>query len=309
MGAMTRGLGRGLDALLGSYSEDISAPEVMLLPISIIKANPNQPRKRFNDESLSELADSIRVSGLLQPIMVRPVRDSEEREYELVAGERRLRAGKLAGLEEVPAIVRELSDDESLVFALIENLQREDLNAIEEAQGLASLRDQLGLSQEELADKVGKSRPAVANSLRLLQLPEIIQEDLQSGALTAGHGRALLAVDDDKAMLRLREGIISNGLSVREAEAAAAYFKRTGALPGETRKKSTRGRGAQAADPVLSRLEIELNQSLEFKISVKGDIAKGKIIFGYSDKEQLLALMAAFGKENEARSILEETAE
>jgi ParB family chromosome partitioning protein len=302
---MTRGLGRGLDALLGSYSEDVEAPEVMLLPVQIIRANPNQPRKDFDEEALKELSDSIRSSGLLQPILVRPVKEAEDREYEIVAGERRLRAGKLAGLEEVPCIVREIGDDESLAIALIENLQREDLNVVEEARGLAHLQKQFGMSQEELADKVGKSRSAVTNILRLLQLPDEILEDMRVGKLTAGHGRALLAVEDDKARLRLRKKILNGPLSVREAEAAAAYFKRTGALPGESAGKKPRSKGARRSE-ALAKIQDALNRTLTYDISLTGDVSKGKITFSYSDEQQLMRLMAAFGVEEDVKPLLKE---
>lgn len=305
MGAMTRGLGRGLDALLGSYSDDVEAPEIMLLPTAAIRSNPNQPRKEFDEEALKELAASIRASGLLQPVLVRPVRDSDEYDYELVAGERRLRASKLAGLEDIPTIVRDISDEESMAVALVENLQREDLNAMEEAQGLHQLQKQFGLSQEELAEKIGKSRPAVANTLRLLNLPSEVQDDIRSGRLAAGHGRALLAVDDNDARLRLRQRILDNDLSVREVEAAVSYFKRVGALPGESAPKQARGRKSKRLTAPMSRLEEELNRSLDFNIRLSGNSGKGKITFSYADKAQFLNLLAAFGMREDAQALLE----
>jgi ParB family chromosome partitioning protein len=302
---MTRGLGRGLDALLGSYSEDVGAPEVMLLPTAVIRSNPNQPRKEFDEEALNELAASIRASGLLQPVLVRPARDSDEHEYELVAGERRLRASKLAELDEIPAIVRDISDEESMAVALVENLQREDLNAMEEAQGLHQLQRQFGLSQEELAEKIGKSRPAVANTLRLLNLPQEIQGDIRSGQLAAGHGRALLAIDDNDARLRLRQRILNEDMSVREVEAAVSYFKRVGALPGESAPKQARGKKAKRLPASMTRLEDELNRSLDFKIRLSGNSGKGKITFSYADKDQLLNLLAVFGMREDAQTLLE----
>jgi len=305
MGAMTRGLGRGLDALLGGYSEDVESPGVMLLPTAVIRSNPNQPRKEFDEEALGELAASIRVSGLLQPVLVRPVRDSDEFDYELVAGERRLRASKLAQLDEIPVIIRDISDEESMAVALVENLQREDLNAMEEAYGLRQLQRQFGLSQEELAEKIGKSRPAVANTLRLLNLPDEVQEDIRSGNLAAGHGRALLALDDEDARLRMRERIIKDGLSVREVEAAVAYFKRVGILPGEEDKPSARGKKTAKTPAPLNRLEDRLNQSLDYKVKLSGNPGKGKITFSYKDKEQLLGLLAVFGIGEDLESLLE----
>lgn len=305
MGAMNRGLGRGLDALLGGYNEDVEAPEVMLLSIESIKANPNQPRKHFDEEALKELADSIKSSGLLQPVLVRPMHESDDDTYELVAGERRLRASKMAGLEEVPAIVRHMEDDESLAVALIENLQREDLNVIEEAQGMAHLQQQFGMSQEMLAEKVGKSRSAVANILRLLHLPAEIQEDMRSGRISGGHGRALLAIENDQARLRLRQKIVNERLSVREVEAAAQYFKQSGMLPGEAAQKSTRGKRPKVKPGPLAKLQEELNKSLDYGVSLSGDVGKGKITFAYNDAQQLKSILAAMGLETDVDALLQ----
>jgi ParB family chromosome partitioning protein len=273
----------------------VEAPEVVLIPTEIIRPNENQPRSSFDEEALKELAESIRVSGVLQPILVRPVRDSDEREYELVAGERRLRAGKLAGLVEIPAMIRDMSDEESLAVALIENLQREDLNPIEEAKGLAQLQQRFELNQETLAERVGKSRPAIANALRLLHLPDQMQEAIRSGRLSAGHGRALLAVDDENARGRLSELILEKGMSVREAEAAATYYKRTGSLPGESAAKKSRGRRKQELPKELVAMQRRLNENLGCKVSFKGDVESGRIVLEYSDRGQLEKLVATLG--------------
>ena len=185
-----RGLGRGLDALLGGVREDekktSDSAEVRMISVENITPNPHQPRREFSEEALIELAASIKARGVLQPILIRPLGAGK---YELVAGERRLRASKLSGLTEIPTLVREMSDQESLAIALIENLQREDLNAVEEAFGYQRLQQEFGLSQEELARQVGKSRSAVANCLRLLNLPDAVQKDIQQNTITAGHGQ------------------------------------------------------------------------------------------------------------------------
>ena len=228
-----RGLGRGLDALLQGFGEDLEAPEIVLVPVEKIRPNPKQPRRDFDEAALHELSESIRASGVLQPILVRPV-EEDDYLYELVAGERRWRASNLAELEEIPAIIKTLGDEESLAIALVENLQREDLNPIEEALGLKLLQQEYGLTQDQLAEKVGKSRPAIANMLRLTFLPETIQMDIRSGAMSAGHGRSLLVLSDaEEEQQEMRRRILERSLSVREAEAIAAYWKRNGVLPGE----------------------------------------------------------------------------
>ena len=228
-----RGLGRGLDALLGGVKEDekisSESAEVRMIPVGNITPNPHQPRREFSEEGLNDLAASIKTRGVLQPVLVRSLGSGR---YELVAGERRLRASKQAGLVEIPTLIREMTDQESLAIALIENLQREDLNAVEEALGYQRLQQEFGLSQEELARQVGKSRSAVANSLRLLNLPDSVQQDIQQNAISAGHGRAIMAVSDEEMQDALHHRIVDNGLTVRQAEAQAAFCKQNGRLPG-----------------------------------------------------------------------------
>ena len=193
MATSTRGLGRGLDALLGGLNPDTGATpgEVKNIPLAAISPNPHQPRKEFDPVALDDLASSIKSQGVLQPILVRPL-EAQPGTFELVAGERRLRASKLAGLNEIPALVRALDDRESLAIALIENLQREDLNAMEEAEGYRQLLDQFFVTQEDLARQIGKSRPALANALRLLQLPDEVQEDVRRGKLSAGDRKSVV---------------------------------------------------------------------------------------------------------------------
>lgn len=222
------GLGRGLDALYednsAAFPDEKVEDGIKMVRVSAIEPNRGQPRKEFDSESLSELADSIREHGVLQPLLVRrmPGASLDEESYQLVAGERRWRAARMAGLSEVPVVVREMSEAEVLEFALIENLQREDLNPLEEAGGYQELIDTFGLTQEEVARKVGRSRSAVANALRVLKLPQELHPYLRDGDLTAGHAKALLTVKERGKMLKLAEITIEQGLSVREVERRAA---------------------------------------------------------------------------------------
>ncbi len=262
------GLGRGLDALLPSDGVRMSQ-----LPLALIEPGPFQPRRRFNEASLQELAESVRVKGVLQPLLVRPKGDG----YELVAGERRFRAAQLAGLTEVPAIIREMSDQEALELALVENLQREDLNPVEEALGYQRLID-LGLSQEEVAARVGKARSTVANALRLLQLPRAALEALEQGAITPGHARALLMLPESKRLWGLRE-ILSRQLSVREAERLKARL-------GQPPQKR------QAYPEVAAALEARLG----VRVRITGH-RRGRIELHYASAEELQALLDLLGYE------------
>ena len=297
MADTARGLGRGLDALLKGFQDGLEAPEIILAPTEKIRPNPGQPRRDFKEESLAELAESIKQNGLLQPILVRPL-EQEDLQYELVAGERRWRAGRMAGLDEVPAIVKNFSDEEALVFALIENLQRQDLNPMEEATGLEHLQKQFDLTQEDLAARLGKSRPAVANSLRLLRLPENVQEDIRSGRLSAGHGRCLLSIADEPARAELHARILKQGLSVRQAEAQAAYWKRTKTLPGaETaRKKEAASKEAVQKEPrEITELRKELKQVLQVEVKVQGGLSKGRLVLEYGNETELAKLLSRLG--------------
>ena len=210
------GLGRGLDSLFADNSSE-DGKEVSTLRISDIEPNKDQPRKDFDAEALAVLADSIREHGVLQPILVRPISESR---YQIVAGERRWRASKMAGLTEIPAVIREMTEEETMQLAMIENLQREDLNAIEEALGYELLMTRYHMTQDEVSKRVGKSRSAVANALRLLKLPKKTSELVRSGALSAGHARALLQSDDEALINEVAEKIVRTGMSVRDAERA-----------------------------------------------------------------------------------------
>jgi ParB family chromosome partitioning protein len=271
-----RRLGRGLAALIGDEGETAvvrDARAVKQLPIEHLKGNPNNPRKSFSEEDLEELARSIREKGLLQPIVVRP-RGSDE--YEIVAGERRWRAAQRAGIHDVPALVRELSDGEALEVALIENIQRSDLNALEEARGYTQLIDQFRYTQQQLADSLGKSRSHIANTLRLLSLPEEVRRLIEDGSLTAGHARALVAAESPG---ELAAQIVKLGLNVREAERLSrAHGGR--AARGGTR----RARG----DANIEALEKALREALGLRVEIAEGAGKsGKVTIHYQTLEQL----------------------
>ena len=257
------GLGKGLDALFADNANE-NGKDVSTLRISDIEPNRDQPRKDFDEEAMLQLADSIREHGVLQPILVRPI-DTDR--FQIVAGERRWRASRMAGLTEIPAVVREMTEDEMMQLAMIENLQREDLNAIEEALGYKLLLDRYEMTQDEVAKRVGKSRPAVANSLRLLNLPEKTAKLVRNGDLSAGHARALLAADDDKTIDELAEKIVKTGMSVREVERAVKPKKET---PKTTEKTIQLEKDALFCKEVEVALTTELGRRVSVKPSDNG---------------------------------------
>lgn len=295
----SKGLGRGLDALFGGTApkQEPQGQEsaVNLMPITALHPNPNQPRRHFDDAALRELADSIKSQGIIQPLLVRP--QGGENTYQIVAGERRWRAAQLAGLKEVPVYVRQLSDKEVMAAALIENLQREDLNPIEEAEALQALRDALELTQEELASRLGKSRPAIANALRLLQLSATARADIQAGLLSAGHARCLLGIDAPTASEALRQRILSHKLTVREAEDAAAFWRGHNALPWEQEDTSPQPRAKAPRKKSLQfkTLQMNLCSSIGCKTQVSGDENSGRIAFAYGSREELEQLLQKLG--------------
>ena len=269
-----RGLGRGLSALLGEETATAGsgAREV---PIELIRPNPDQPRTHFAEAELEELAASIRRRGLLQPILVRPAPGAPG-EYQIVAGERRWRAAQRAGLQSAPVLVRELNDLETLEAALIENLQRADLNPLEEAGAYAALMAAGGVTQEQAAEAVGKSRSHVANTLRLLQLPAPVQAMVRDGRLSAGHARAVLAAHEPQA---LAVQILAEGLNVREAEALARRSAETGARPAA---RSPRGKSADTL-----ALERDLGERLGLQVEITDRDGKGDVRIRYKSLEQL----------------------
>jgi ParB family chromosome partitioning protein len=268
-------LGKGLGALLGEYLEpDPAAGDVRKIPLRSIVPNPLQPRRTFTTEELAELAASIRQNGLLQPLVVRPAPNAPGR-YELVAGERRFRAISSLEWTEVPAMVREASDDTLLVLALVENLQREALNPLEEAEGYQALADRFDMKHAEIAEAVGKSRSTVANLVRLLALPAGIRSMLEDGTLSTGHARALLAVEDAVRAVDLARVAASEGWSVREIERRIA---------GLTKRKSPRG--TRPLDPVVRALQEALGDHVQSRVHVRpGRAGRGKIEVHYHDPE------------------------
>lgn len=278
MAPKKNGLGRGLGSLLADNSiEENNSIQPVKLDIMDIEPNKEQARKQFDETALSELADSIAQHGVLQPLLVRPIIGGG---YQLIAGERRWRASRIAGLTQVPVIIKELNDDEAAVISLIENLQREDLNPIEEAYGFASLIKDFDLTQEEAARRVGKSRPAVANALRLLRLPQEVIDAVREGKLSAGHARALAAIEDEKTAIFAAKTVMEKGLSVRETE---KLVKALTAEKKEKRKKTA------ARSSFFDEVELSLNNSLgrKAKVVTKSGKESGTLEIDFYDKDDL----------------------
>ena len=272
------GLGKGLDAIFAENGTEESNRSAEELKLSDLEPNRGQPRKDFDDETLAELADSISQHGILQPLLVRPIFGGG---YQIVAGERRWRAARMAGLTTVPAIIRELDDEQVMEIALIENLQREDLSPLEEAMGYQSLMDSYDMTQEEVAKIVGKSRSAVANVLRLLKLPEEVQSLIRSGQVSAGHGRALLSFPDDTEKIAVAKRVIDEDLSVREVERLA---QKANEVP---KKKDVKPRGI----PYFNEVELSLHDYLGRKVRVNGDEKKGTLQIEFYGQEDLSELI------------------
>ena len=305
----TRGLGKGLDALFGdaevtlqsraeknSKNEDEKNEDpkqkvdknertgggIDYIDINDIKPNSNQPRKTFDEDKLNELAASIEEHGLIQPLVLRKA----EKGYEIVAGERRWRAARKIGIREIPCIVRELTDEENMLLAIIENMQREDLNPIEEAEGIRQMIETYGLTQEEVSKSVGKSRPYIANSLRLLRLPETVRKYIEDGSLSTGHAKAIAAVSDEKKQIELAEVAIRDGLSVRQLEKLAQQDK-SGV--------KTRSRVKQKTADV-KRVEEDLKNALGTKVTLNQKGKKGKIEIEFYSKDELERLIELLKK-------------
>lgn len=297
------GLGRGIDVLFRNSSAapgrntaeadgDAEEQGSTLLPLAVLRPCPYQPRRIFEDQPLQELAESIRSQGIVQPLLVRPIAGGTH--YEIVAGERRFRAAKIAGLSEVPVIIRSMSDDEALTVAIVENLQREDLNPLEEAEAMHALRERLGESQEALAARIGKSRSAVANALRLLQLPDDMRQALAGNLFTPGHARAVLAIVEDDLQRQLYDVIVARQLSVRDAESAVQHYKRTGQLPAAfvSGGESVKSAGSRSPKPELIRdVQRVLRETLGAKVTVSGSGDMGRVTIPYDTAEHLAELM------------------
>ena len=292
MSTKKRGLGRGLDALIGAAGlgrpeepgatqPASSAAQASTLPVDLLQRGRYQPRRDFNPEALEELANSIRAQGLIQPVVVRPVAGGR---YEIIAGERRWRAAQMAGLQDIPAIVRDVPDEAAIAMALIENIQRADLNAIEEAAALQRLQQEFGLTHEAIAAAVGKSRTTVTNIMRLLGLPADVRQHLESKALEMGHGRALLGLPADQQSAVARE-VVSRGLSVRETEALVRRH-----LAPKPAKAPPADAGAD-----VRQLERELSETIGAAVAIEHKRGgKGRVVIDYASLEQLDGLLAFF---------------
>lgn len=276
------GLGRGLGALMLENSVD-DMVSTNTLSINEIVPNKDQPRKTFDEGALQELADSIVQHGVLQPLLVRPLTTGG---YQLVAGERRWRASRIAGLKEVPVVIKELSDVETMEIAIIENLQREDLNPIEEAEGLQALIDRCGFTQEDVATSVGKSRPAIANSLRLLKLPQEVRNMTRDGKLSAGHARALLAFEGDAMIQEMADNIIRNNLTVRDVERLAKMSEKSGGTKTAARRR----------DSFYDEVELSLTEVLGRKVKVYNGRGKGTLEIEFYSADDLKEIANKLGE-------------
>ena len=276
------GLGKGLDALFLDNSTEEKGGSVTV-SLNEIEPNRDQPRKDFDEEALSELAESIALHGVIQPLLVRPISDGG---YQLVAGERRWRASRMAGLTEVPVFIREMSDRQVAEVALIENLQREDLNPLEEAKGYAQLMKDYSLTQEQVAKSVGKSRPAVANAMRILELPDEVLEYVRAGKLSAGHARTLLPIKDKKTLLKLSEEIILKEISVRETERIVKALLN----PKKEKSPAKKAKRDSYYDECELAIKAELGRKAEIHVA-KGN--RGTIEIEFFSKEDLQGLLEA----------------
>lgn len=287
-----KGLGKGISALMSGFdfdsqTEDIltktlkedkknTSLSVIMVSLDKIRTNPNQPRKYFDEEGLKELSESIKSQGIIQPLTVEEIAPGE---YSIIAGERRYRAAKMAGLEKVPAIVMSLTDVERIQVSLIENIQRENLNALEEAQAYQYLIDKTGFTQETVAEKVGKSRSTITNSLRLLSLNKEEKDDIVSGALSAGHARALLSLVNPSDRILLRDKIINEGLSVRDSEELAKEYNEGHKIKAKAKEKKK--------DEETERAEDKFTSASGLRCAITGSVSKGKLIIKFKNTREL----------------------
>jgi len=270
-------LGRGIDAIFAdSVQEDVN--QVIEIPVDEIYPNPIQPRKSFDERTIAELAASIKTHGLISPILVRRTNTR----YEIIAGERRYQACKLAGIQKIPSIVRDIPDAEAFKISLIENLQREDLNPMEESEAYYTLKEQFGLTHQEIADAVLKDRSTITNSMRLIHLPEEVKQALREGMITTGHARAILMVESDSGQLALMNRIISQSLSVREAERHASGKE----------NKDKKNKGEKKADPYFDHLSALLSEKLSAKVVCDWRKRRGKIVINVSSRDELSRIVA-----------------
>jgi len=274
MAKKTHGLGRGLDSLFAEAEE--WGTSVQEIAVGDLDPNPDQPRRTFRDDGIVQLADSIREQGVLQPLLVVPTRNGR---YRIIAGERRYRAGRMAGLETLPCIIRDIDVIQQMEVALIENLQREDLNPMEAARGIEALMKQCGYTQEKVSARLGKSRPAVANMLRLLSLPQEVTDLVREETLTAGHARALAGLERREDQIRLAQKAAAEGLNVRQLEALAAQIR-----SGKTIKPKARPKALPAE---LGELQEKIQEKTGLKSVLSGSVSRGRIVLSYSSREEL----------------------
>ena len=282
------GLGAGLDTLFSDNSNEVQVKKT--LRISEIEPNRNQPRKKFSEEAISALAESIREHGILQPILVRPLINGG---YQIVAGERRWRAARMAGLEEVPVNIRELSDSETMQIAVIENLQRENLNPVEEALGYNELIEKYGMTQEKVAKMVGKSRSSVANAVRILSLPQNVLKMLEDGRLSTGHAKALLSFDDKDTVVAVANKASDGGMTVRQVEKLAQKY--------ENNDSAVLERSDRKIDNYFVELELSLKERLGRKVKVDYGKNKGVLVLEFYDKEDLASIADKLVSDDEAQ--------
>lgn len=304
-------LGRGLGAFFPEYQEEgkerkephkegveksILKPEdrvniVLFVPVDHIRKNPHQPRKEFDEERLDELADSIKEHGLIQPVTVRYI---GEKRFELISGERRLRAAKLAGLKEIPAFIREADDEQSMAFALIENIQREELNPLEVALGYKRLLEEFDYTQAEVAKRVGKNRTTVTNMLRLLNLPDFIQSALKSNQISMGHARALITIEDEDVQKKILNKVIDRGMSVRQIEEAV----RDVSQPSRSNKKKSSSSNKEELDPFYKEISARLRRTFSTKVNINPKKEGGEIKIEYYSEDDLERILAIFDSIN-----------
>ncbi|HBB72014.1 MAG TPA: stage 0 sporulation protein J [Ruminococcus sp.] len=270
------GLGKGLDSLFMDNSADIQVKKT--LRVSEIEPNRDQPRKSFSEDAIAALADSIREHGMIQPILVRPLPSGG---YQIVAGERRWRAARMLGLDEVPVSIREFSDSQTMQIAIIENLQRENLNPIEEASGYSELMEKYGMTQDEVARLVGRSRSAIANSVRMLALPEKVQKMIENGDISAGHAKALLAFSDEKLLMQTAQKAAGGGMTVRQVEKLAQQ---------DENARSSDDAADRRIDNYFVEMELSLKERLGRKVKIDYGRNKGVLVLEFYDKEDLAGL-------------------
>ncbi|MED1560346.1 plasmid partitioning protein ParB [Alkalihalobacillus alcalophilus ATCC 27647 = CGMCC 1.3604] len=287
---MSKRLGKGLQALFNEHEEEKES-RIEELPLTELRPNPYQPRKTFSDQAIEELAVSIKENGILQPITVR----KSIKGYEIVVGERRFRAAEAAGLNKIPVIVKELSEEKMMELALIENLQREDLNPIEEALAYERLMEHLKVTQEQLSKRVGKSRPHIANHVRLLQLPQVVQQFISDGKLSMGHGRAILGLKDKQKISSLLEVVLQEKLSVREVEQMVQRMNEN--VSRETKKKK------QTLSPFLKERQDLLKARFGTSVTIKPGKKKGKIEIDYFSEEDLERILQLMDNADEQESM------